>query len=140
VLRNALRYTISAREYATLHRYVLSRSRVLRRAAPSVAAVERMMDGEAGAQRRGAEGGREAGRVSDKGKARADVGGPVAVGAGDDFNARAVRHSLRVFFGTAVAMKAYGVISTRLMGGKKEYVPLLICLTSRSPAHNPDMG
>ncbi|KAJ4303876.1 hypothetical protein N0V88_001474 [Collariella sp. IMI 366227] len=36
ILRNALRYTISAREYATLHRYVISRSKVLKKRAPSV--------------------------------------------------------------------------------------------------------
>ncbi|CRK24373.1 hypothetical protein BN1708_018098, partial [Verticillium longisporum] len=51
VLRNALRYTISAREYATLHKYVISRSRVLRRTAPSVATVEKMVDGDKAGRR-----------------------------------------------------------------------------------------
>ncbi|KAK8116534.1 uncharacterized protein PG998_004815 [Apiospora kogelbergensis] len=41
VLRNAIRYTMSPREYESLHKYVLSRSRVLRRRAPSVMAVEK---------------------------------------------------------------------------------------------------
>ncbi|GJC89093.1 hypothetical protein ColLi_11931 [Colletotrichum liriopes] len=46
ILRNTLRYTISAKEYAALHKYVLSRSRLLKRAAPSVTAVERIVDGD----------------------------------------------------------------------------------------------
>ncbi|KJZ71662.1 hypothetical protein HIM_08974 [Hirsutella minnesotensis 3608] len=66
VLRNTLRYTISAREYAVLHKYILSRSRVLRRSAPGPATVD---------------------------KALARPGG-------DDYNARAVRHALRVFAAT----------------------------------------
>src|SRR5688572_13480871 len=36
ILQNALRYTISAKEYETLHKYIISRSKVLRRNAPSV--------------------------------------------------------------------------------------------------------
>ncbi|KAH7311697.1 hypothetical protein B0I35DRAFT_70664 [Stachybotrys elegans] len=43
VLRNTLRYTVSAREYAALHKYVLSRSRALRRATPSPVAVDKAM-------------------------------------------------------------------------------------------------
>lgn len=45
VLRNALRYTntISAREYAVLHRYMLARCRLTRRAAPAPAAVARAL-------------------------------------------------------------------------------------------------
>ncbi|KAG5929194.1 hypothetical protein E4U42_006854, partial [Claviceps africana] len=43
VLRNALRYTISAREYGALHRYVLSRSRAVRKAAPSPGTVEKAL-------------------------------------------------------------------------------------------------
>lgn len=114
ILRNALRYTISAREYAALHKYVLSRSRVLRRAAPSVAAVERMMDGGPhGRERRISEA--AVGEANGKGKA---VAGPVG---GDDFNVRAVRHALRVFVATAVGMKGWGWVSARIMGGKNEY-------------------
>lgn len=45
VLRNALRYTISAKEYQTLHRYVISRSKVLKRNTPSVGMVERLEEG-----------------------------------------------------------------------------------------------
>ena len=43
VLRNALRYTISAREYASLHKYILSKSKTLRRATPSPAAAEKVL-------------------------------------------------------------------------------------------------
>lgn len=100
VLRNTLRYTISAKEYATLHKYVLSRSRILKRAAPSVSAVERIVEGD---------------------KAKQSSAGPGAGGrAVDDYNARAVRHSLRVFIGTAMAMKGWSLISTKLLGGKPE--------------------
>ncbi|KAH8598789.1 hypothetical protein B0O99DRAFT_591412 [Bisporella sp. PMI_857] len=45
ILRNALRYTVSAKEYETLHKYIISRSKVLKRNAPSVAKVERIIDG-----------------------------------------------------------------------------------------------
>lgn len=43
VLRAALRLTISKNEYASLHKYVLSRSKTLRRAAPSPATVEKVL-------------------------------------------------------------------------------------------------
>lgn len=47
--------------------------------------------------------------------------GPGAGGrAVDDYNARAVRHSLRVFIGTAVAMKGWALISQKLLGAKPE--------------------
>lgn len=41
ILRNALRYTISAKEYETLHKYILSRSKVLKRNTPTVSQVEK---------------------------------------------------------------------------------------------------
>src|SRR5271167_636106 len=44
VLRNALRYTISAKEYQTLHKYIISRSKVLRRNSPTVSQVERLVE------------------------------------------------------------------------------------------------
>ncbi|TWU76086.1 hypothetical protein ED733_007635 [Metarhizium rileyi] len=81
VLRNTLRYTISAREYATLHRYILSRSRTLRRAAPTPASVDRALQPQS---------------------------------QGDDYNARAVRHALRVFVATMVGMKGWEAVSRRL--------------------------
>jgi hypothetical protein len=44
ILRNTLRYTISATEYETLHKYIISRSKVLKRNAPTVAKVERLVE------------------------------------------------------------------------------------------------
>jgi hypothetical protein len=44
VLRNALRYTISAKEYQTLHKYIISRSKVLKRNTPSVSQVEKLVE------------------------------------------------------------------------------------------------
>ncbi|PHH73170.1 hypothetical protein CDD80_4006 [Ophiocordyceps camponoti-rufipedis] len=67
VLRNALRYTVSAREYALLHRHVLSRARAVRRNVPGPASVERALAPKQGQ------------------------------GIGHDYNAKAVRHALRVF-------------------------------------------
>ncbi|CRK33759.1 hypothetical protein BN1708_006134, partial [Verticillium longisporum] len=93
VLRNALRYTISAREYATLHKYVISRSRVLRRTAPSVATVEKMVDGD------------KAGRRPSH-----------AVPPSDSYNTRAIRDALRLFVGTAAGMKTYDVLMKRVLG------------------------
>ncbi|RDW66411.1 hypothetical protein BP6252_10046 [Coleophoma cylindrospora] len=93
ILRNTLRYTISAKEYQTLHKYIISRSRVLRRNAPTVPQVEKL----------------------------------VARPGGEDYNAAAVRASLRLFFASSAALKAYTVISERFLGkensrGKK--IPL----------------
>ncbi|KAJ0308829.1 hypothetical protein COL516b_003383 [Colletotrichum fioriniae] len=110
ILRNTLRYTISAKEYATLHKYVLSRSRLLKRAAPSVTAVERIVDGDKAAATR-------------QGNAAAAAPAGAGAGAGravDDYNARAVRHSLRVFLGTAMALKGWALISTKFLGGKPD--------------------
>lgn len=81
VLRNTLRYTISAREYAALHKYVLSRSRVLRRATPSPGSVERALQ-------------------------------PAKKGA-DDYNAKAVRHALRVFVATWLGMNGWDAVMKR---------------------------
>ncbi|KAG6006588.1 hypothetical protein E4U43_000420 [Claviceps pusilla] len=92
VLRNTLRYTISAREYATLHKYFLSRSKALRRAVPSPASVDKALQPQPQQQhRRG--------------------------GRGDDYNARAVRHALRVFLATLAGMKGWEAVARRLRGG-----------------------
>ncbi|PMD48296.1 hypothetical protein L207DRAFT_627042 [Hyaloscypha variabilis F] len=85
ILRNALRYTISAKEYETLHKYIISRSKVLKRNAPSPAKVEKLVE--------------RPGR--------------------DDYNAAAVRDSLRVFLATAAGLKAWAVIRENLLGGEK---------------------
>ncbi|KAF5012020.1 hypothetical protein FDECE_1904 [Fusarium decemcellulare] len=81
VLRNTLRYTISAREYAALHKYILSRSRVLRRATPTPSRVEKTLQPPKG---------------------------------GDDYNARTVRHALRVFVTTWLGMKGWDVVAKRM--------------------------
>ncbi|KAF4981450.1 hypothetical protein FZEAL_2738 [Fusarium zealandicum] len=81
VLRNALRYTISAREYATLHKYILSRSRVLRRATPTPGRVDKALQPPKGS---------------------------------DDYNARTVRHALRVFAATWLGMTGWDVIAKRM--------------------------
>ena len=82
VLRNALRYTISAKEYETLHKYIISRSKVLKRNAPTVARVEKLVE--------------RPGR--------------------DDYNAAAIRASLRVFLATAAGLRVWGLIKERLLG------------------------
>jgi hypothetical protein len=116
ILRNALRYTISAREYATLHKYVISRSRALKKRAPTVDAVERMMGSPRGREQLGSTGVKGKGKGKDGEDERA-----VAVRRDDDYNARAIRHSIRVFVATGALMKLWGVVSARLMGKKQEY-------------------
>ncbi len=116
ILRNALRYTISAREYAALHKYVISRSRVLKRRAPSVDAVQRMMDGEPAGTASGEKGKKGKG----KGKQEEMVTKAPGKGGADDYNARAIRHSIRVFVATGAAMKLWELVAARLAGKKKE--------------------
>ncbi|KAI1856069.1 hypothetical protein JX265_011966 [Neoarthrinium moseri] len=111
ILRNALRYTISAREYESLHKYVLSRSRLLRRKAPSVHAVEKYMDGGGGREQ-------DLGKTKAKGKGRAD-GASSGGSRGDTYNARAIRHALRLFVATGIGMKAYEIIIARVKGQKE---------------------
>lgn len=137
VLRNTLRYTISAKEYALLHKYVLSRNRQIKKRVPSIEMVNRIMNGDAatvgGTARSGARPGTNKDEGKGKGKAPADMdaadvastsagldAGAGAMLGADDFNARAVRHSLRVFGVTAVAMKLYGLAMQKFGGMKAE--------------------
>ncbi|KAK5653000.1 hypothetical protein OQA88_9286 [Cercophora sp. LCS_1] len=121
VLRNALRYTISAREYALLHKYVISRSRVLKKRAPTVDTVTKMMEGESTGQRQragSASGGNKSATTAKGGKNK-DGGkekGVVEHTGADDYNARAVRHSLRVFVATGALMKLWGLAQGKLLG------------------------
>ncbi|OBS23415.1 hypothetical protein FPOA_03963 [Fusarium poae] len=85
VLRNTLRYTISAHEYAALHKYIISRSRVLRRSTPTPNRVEKALKPPKG---------------------------------GDDYNARTIRHALRVFVMTFMGMKGWDAVAKRM--GKEE--------------------
>lgn len=93
---------------------MLSRSRLLKRASPSVTAVERIVEGDKPT----------APRQVTNANAPSGSGAGAGAGAGvrtvDDYNARAVRHSLRVFLGTAMAMKGWALISTKFLGGKPE--------------------
>ncbi|KAK3401793.1 hypothetical protein B0T20DRAFT_492711 [Sordaria brevicollis] len=131
ILRNALRYTISAREYAVLHKYVISKSKTLRKRAPTVDTVQRIMDGEQQPPNRG---GSRGGQALTKGgsagtgpgdnkkaKAKEEVLAKMAgkgVGA-DDYNARAIRHSMRVFIATGALMKLWNIVSARVLGKNK---------------------
>lgn len=128
ILRNTLRYTISAREYALLHRYILSRSRHIKKRVPTVENVNRIMNGDAGISDKARGKGKEIDpsgsvdmSVANVGStsAGADAGAGAMLGA-DDYNARAVRHSIRVFVGTAAALKTWSLIATRLMGRKQD--------------------
>ncbi len=83
VMRNALRYTVSPREYAALHKYIIARSKTLRRNAPTPAAVEKAL-------------------------------APTPASAASDYNAKAVRHALRVFVTSWVGMKGYEFVSKKL--------------------------
>ena len=97
ILQNALRYTISAKEYETLHKYIISRSKLLKRNAPSVAKVEKLVVGRNGSGSGGRYG-------------------------GGDFNVAAVRASLRVFLVTAAGLRAWDVVKKRMIGGRVRFV------------------
>lgn len=118
VLRNALRYTISAREYDTLHRYVISRSRILRKRAPTVNTVEKYINGESN---RKTPVSRDTAKGKGKGKEKASIrsADPGGGGGGDSYNARAIRHALRVFVATGIGAKAYEMLLARVKGQKE---------------------
>lgn len=89
VLRNAIRYTISAKEYKTLHEYLLKNSpKVVRNRAPQPSKYD------------------------------------AAIKNKDDYNAAAVRASLRVFIAAQTGLKLWDIImaqiarSGRLVGYK----------------------
>ncbi|KAH6842639.1 hypothetical protein B0I37DRAFT_448083 [Chaetomium sp. MPI-CAGE-AT-0009] len=112
ILRNALRYTISAREYATLHKYVISRSRALKKHAPTVGTVQRIIGDPHGRAHPASKGG--------KGKGKERGGEDERARGADEYNARAVRHSIRVFVATGALMKLWEVVSARVLGSKKD--------------------
>ncbi|KAK3292359.1 uncharacterized protein B0H64DRAFT_365211 [Chaetomium fimeti] len=112
ILRNALRYTISAREYATLHKYVISRSRALKKHAPTVGTVQRIIGSSRGPTQPAGKGG------NGKGKGTERDGEDDRTRGGDEYNARAVRHSIRVFVATGALMKLWEVVSARVLGKK----------------------
>lgn len=120
VLRNAIRYTVSAREYESLHKYVLSRSRLLRKRAPTVGAVEKYMNGATDDGARGKGKGKGRATSSDSSSA------PPSPKGADTYNVRAVRHALRLFITTGLGLKLYNVIVARLRGQKEYVFPALV--------------
>jgi hypothetical protein len=79
VLRNALRYTISAKEYELLHQYLLSRAPAVKKRTPNPKRFDAISKGP------------------------------------DDYNVAAIRASLRVGVATFSGLKAWELISTRLL-------------------------
>lgn len=85
VVRNALRYTLSAREYKLLHQYLISRAPpAARQKAPPPRRYEAIVKGT------------------------------------DDYNAAAIRASLRLAISSYSALKLWEIVSTRLMGRKRQ--------------------
>jgi hypothetical protein len=78
VLRNALRYTVSAREYKLLHRYLLSRAAVVRKKTPSPPRYE----------------------ASVKNK--------------DDYNASAIRASVRLALAAYMGLKGWELFTSKV--------------------------
>lgn len=84
ILRNALRYTVSAKEYETLHQYLISRTPPsVRKRTPQPQAFLSTIDSR------------------------------------DDFNAAAVRASLRVFVTVQTGLKVWDFITERVIGREK---------------------
>ena len=79
ILRNALRYTISAKEYQLLHQYLLSRAPVVKKRTPNPKRYDAIAPGS------------------------------------DDYNVAAVRASLRLGVLTYSGLKAWELISTKVL-------------------------
>lgn len=88
VLRNALRYTISAKEYELLHQYLLSRAPAVKKRTPNPKRFEAISKGP------------------------------------NDYNVAAVRAALRLGIATFSGLKAWELISTKVLarGQVKKYV------------------
>lgn len=88
ILRNALRYTISPREYQLLHQYLLSRAPAVRKRTLPPRRYDAITKGA------------------------------------DDYNAAAIRASLRLAVVTFSGLKAWDLISTKILtrGTAKKYV------------------
>ena len=79
ILRNALRYTVSEREYQLLHRYLLSQAPAVKRRSVPPARYEAIVESEG------------------------------------DYNAAAIRASVRVFLGTYGSLKLWEFITVRFL-------------------------
>ncbi|SZF00356.1 unnamed protein product [Blumeria hordei] len=108
ILRNFLRYTISVKEYDAIHKHILARSRLIRRRAISVNKFERIVGGVKVEDFRSADtghGSREGGSsYNDR------------LTSGDEYNTAAIRESIRVFIGTALALKVWKYMRLRVLG------------------------
>jgi hypothetical protein len=91
VVRNALRYSLSPREYQLLHKYLIARAPAVKKRAPPPARYER------------------------------------AVSSADDYNAAAIRVSLRVFATSFAGLKLWELISTKILARGKA-LPYVVAL------------
>jgi len=82
--RNALRYSLSPREYRALHKYLISRAPVVRKRVPQPHKYEK------------------------------------SVTETNDFNAAAIRASLRVFGATLAGLKLWDVITVKVLNRGKD--------------------
>lgn len=82
--RNALRYSLSPREYKLLHKYLIARAPVVKKRVPQPARYEKSVDA-----------------------------------TGGDYNAAAIRASLRVFAGTMAGLKVWDLITVKVLARGK---------------------
>ncbi|KAI9881281.1 MAG: hypothetical protein M1830_005567 [Pleopsidium flavum] len=98
VLRNALRYTISAKEYETLHQYLIARSPPsVRKRVPQPPRYEAIVQSK------------------------------------NDYNAAAVRASLRVFLATQTGLKIWDLVTTHVLARGRPQKPKPNTSIFRSP-------
>jgi len=93
LLCNTLKYTVTAKEYRYLYRFVISRNSAIKKKAPSPAHYEAFLY-----------------------KTNGGAGGTNAASSGSGYNAAAVRDSMRLFLILAVGMKTWDTLSKRLFG------------------------
>jgi len=79
IARTALRYSLSAREYKLLHKYLITRSKSARKRAPEPKRYERAVTGP------------------------------------DDYNAAAIRASLRIFLASFIGLKAWDLFREKAL-------------------------
>ena len=97
VLRNAIRYTISAKEYRTLHEYLIKQT--------PHALRDRTLDPAQYA---------------------------AAIKSKDDYNAAAIRASLRVFLAAQTSLKLYDIIVTKFLQRTRPPVWVSTSVASRN--------